>query len=584
MPKRDNVESFAFLYEYVAEPLEKGLAKATDSVDIFVDTTTKGLTMVTDWVSKTTVKLAELGGKKVLSSVGRVGKGLFAWGRSTFQIENRLGGVVSALKFIGKIGGLAVLLGPLLPLIKPFMMLVGVISDTLQPAMDTLKNAITGAFAPLSVAFHRLSVKVLPYIMKFLDPIVAMMVKFVDNIGEFIDSGALDDMLSVFDDLLPLIKDIASSFVRDFLKPVGGTLFRTLIRMFKSLVTFAVQFIEAIKPYLPRFFMVMQKIANLILKGLGDAFETLLEEFAKTLKDPEFIGLLWSMVELFEKLTPIIVKLLPPLMKLLALFIAKFLTPLAIKLLDKMVDGLINLVDALDPAIDDLGQFLTDMVNWWETNEDVVGQVADGIIKALGKVIEYTKGAIEWISKMIDDTVEALRILGIVEEKASVKKQREKEEAGQAAFEQTQAAPGVVAAQWDKNITRTIERLRKAGWDEQRLAFKKAEMEIQKQQAVTAAKIRMRQMAGGGYVRERELVEVAEVTPEWVVPDTPEGVMEYLPRMLKSVMKGKPTGAAAGEGMTTVNILKGIHRTLESIEQVLMDQAEATDEMLPEGL
>ena len=582
MPQKDNVERFAFLYDFVVEPLDSGVRKASDTITNFVDITTKGLTSVIDLVTRTTVSLVSLGsrvvtgaiekvlvpirgmasalgmaaqsGKQVLGGLGKMTKGFGLWAKQSFQVGNRLSGIGTTLKFIGKIGGLAVLFGPLLLLIKPFMMLVKVITQTLQPALDVLQGALQAAFAPLAMELQKLAVKILPHLMKLIDPLVAFLVRGVEMLGKFFEEGHFDEIVGVFDELLPIIEDIVKSFVRDFLKPVGGALFRTVITMFKSLVKFAVEFVKTIAPFLPKFFTVLNKIAGVILGGLGEAFDVLLVEFAKILRSPDFIILLNSMVELLEALLLIAVQLIPPLTKLFAQVLGKFIVPGMVKLLAEITGLMIGLVEASRPAVAYIKDILDALNEWWDRNEDIFGMfwdtmrdnvkwISDQFTEFWGMMEKGAKAVLGFFEDIVDSIADIITDMGKMFDKA---------------------------VQGAKDIPVIGSLLRAIGASE------------------------------GEYVTRPSVRLVAEAgTPEWIVPDTPAGMRKYVPQMLTSAYGPEVIGVpelalpaaarpvearigTAAPGIMLAELQKEANRILKSIEQLLAEQGD--EDMLPETL
>jgi len=574
----DNVERFSFLYEYVAEPLEKGMKKATDLVDTFVSTTTTGLTTVAKWVATTTSSLVSLGSSKIIKGIGRIGTGIAEWSRETFQVENRLGGVFSIFKTIAKMGGLAMLLGPLALLIKPIMTFIQVITNTLQPAMDTIAGAMEAAFAPLAVTLQEVAVKILPHLMKVVDPIVSMMVEMATQVGDFFEGDALKDFTGMFIELVSNVKDMADIFVKDFLKPVGGMLFRVVIKLFKNLVELAAAFVSEIKPYLPKFFAVLQQIAGLIINTLGDALDDLFKVIIKEL--PTLIPKLAELVTEFVKLAPALLKLLPPLTAL-AINLLKFLTPVTVNLLVKLVDLFVKLAEYALPQVE-LGvnallELFTMIGEWYDREGEGIKKFwKDTFAAGVDVAILAMERLVGWVEAFVVAMEDGLRLFGIMSGKEKDIQQREQQ--SQIQFESGQS-PEAIRAKWEGNIDRSVEQWIKAGKSDDWIWAQRAIMAGRREAEIMTAIAKKKE---GGYMVKPQVVMVGDGGPEWIVPDTEEGLAKYLPAMINSVYKGT-TGRAGATAGNNTSMLKEIAAILRSIESILLDTAE-NDEFLPEVL
>lgn len=577
--KADNVERFAFLYEYTAQPLAAGLKRASTAVETFVSVTTKGITGVIEGVGRMTSAIAVLGGsammkilrnvgvsvrslgegawmlgsggKKALGWVWGMGKGMREWGAKAFQVDQRMHSIGTGLKFIAKVGGLAVLLGPLLPLIKPFMMLVDIIMETLQPAMDLLKSAMQGAFAPLSKAIYDLTLKLLPHLMRVVDPIVEFLVRGVEMLGALFEEGTFDQLVSVFDDLLPLVQQIVNSFVRDFLKPVGGVLFKTVIKLFQSLVHLAVDFVKTIAPYLPKFFHTLSQIAEVILSGLGDAFDVLLKEFAKILTGPDFMRLLQSMVDLLQAMLPIVTQLLPPMTKLFAEVLGKFLVPATIVILTKLTKLIGDALYLAQPLVGYIKDVLDALNEWWDRNENVFGDVITGIKDVAVRTVD-------WISEKFT-----------------------------AFWDMMKVGANAVIGFFDKiytDVERLIPKVKEV-FDGIMLGAKAV--------PVLGDILKLVGAAAGEYVVQPSVRLVGEAGPEWIVPDNAAGIMKYVPMMLDSALGARPAPeasvrataelrSAAPAGNAVADLLRETNRLLREIGRAMEDQGDT--DLLPEAL
>jgi hypothetical protein len=606
MADRSNVERFAYIYDIVDEGVHKAIKKTDDAIDTFVTVTTKGLTTVFNLTQQTISGFLKFSSKKVLNSFKAVlfpiqeirdgvsgarkaAKGLvekMAQGaKSTFQFENRLSGIFGILKTIAKIGGLGVLLGPFIILIKPFLQLVSVITDTLQPALDTITETLKGAFAPVAAALHRLSLKLLPHLMRVIAPIVVFMVRAVEEIGKFFEEGHFEGMLGIFDELVPLIDEMIDSFIRDFLKPVGGVLFRTVIKLFQSLVKFAVEFVKTVAPYMPRFFNILQKVANLIITTLGDALDNLLLEMTKQL--PNLVPLIIKMLNTFEAMIPHLEKLLPLFTELIVTVLAKVLTPAGIAILDAMLNLLLKILQHTEPLIDDMAFLLEQFNKWLSENSASVDEWSEGL-KILGEIIvEWFKDAkvaaeelVRIVGEWIEDLKEVLKFLGLIEDKTAEQEKRDK-----AHWDAAQGDLAGLRKREELALQNAVKEFQRAGKSEAFIkAFesrRKAEIEFFLVQQ--AARIAARQE--GGHIVKPELAVVGEAGPEWIVPDTPEGLMEYLPQMVRSVMKKGPMGAVgpAAVGAGANELLAEILEILKRIAE-MMAENEGDEFGLPEVL
>ena len=625
----DNVERFAFIYEMDEKPMTGAISKAESSIDNFVKVTTKGFTGVVSLAQEMFTDLARLGGRGIANALDRMGFSiekqtylivtaqeaahklhqgyeLAAQGatalakgasyvfkpirrlmssmdqgsKSAFQMENRLAGVGSTLKMIAKIGGFAVILGPFLPLIRPFMTLISAISDTLQPAMDTIAGALKAALAPLTMAFHKLALKILPYLMKMIEPFIGILLKGVDALTKFFDDGSFEELVGVFDELVPLVQEIADSFVRDFLKPVGGTLFRTVIKMFMSLVGFAVKFVKTIKPYLPKFFEVFNKIVDLIINTLGDTFDTLMVELGKQL--PILNPLLTSMLKLFKSLLPALEKLLPPLTEIFVQVLAKFLVPAGVKILDELAKGMTKLLENSEPTIEAIAKFLGDIAKWWEENEDVFPRVWRKVKEALEEVKPILEAVVKIVGTAIGKIIEAI---GLIIDMRKESQERETEKEQMIRILQKRSNVRLQEAQFDQETARQLDRYRQQGKDEawiaqhkKRRAVERAKIQVTAMQAAVELR-EWEKKAEGGYILQRQLVEVGEAGPEWIVPDTPAGMMKYIPQMLESAF-GEGAGKATAGSATA--LLADIRMLLASIDMKIGEMAEG--DALPPAL
>ncbi|MFH1633031.1 MAG: hypothetical protein ABIG63_03350, partial [Chloroflexota bacterium] len=594
--KGDNIEKFAFMYEYDAKPLEGGLKKATSSVDGFVHATTKGLTSMTGGVMQTTKSLQALGGKKTTTALGRVlGSltGIAKKGYDLFQVDQRIHSMGTGLKSILKMGGLAVIFGPFLPLIKPFMMLVGLITDTLQPAIDLLENSVKGALAPLSMALYDLTMKILPHLMKVIDPIVGFLIEGVEMLGEMFDEDLFGDLAGIFDEILPLVRDISVIFVRDFLKPVGGILFKTVIQMFKQLVTFATAFVKEIKPYLPEFFNLLQKIAGLLIGSVGDIFKNLMENLTKKL--PDIMALFKRLITAFTDAFPSLKKLVPEIVTLITNLL-NFFTEATLVLTEKIVDAIVKAIKESPALIDKLTEMAkagADMFNTKDVTEfmqllrDTL-DLLDGISKFFGDFV------VAW-DELVRLTEKVLQNLGLMKKEKTMEDSAAAARLAQATA-MVKEAKGAIKPLTDAEITSMLKEvygekrgvsLSDAVVREHRLMLK------ERQKAVEMARFMqgtaMEGHAEGGYITSKRVVTVAEAGPEWIVPDTPVGIKSYVPKMIDNVFGKGAASVPQAEATARVSsdrisdqILRAIHRTLIQIEQILESQGD--ESMLPEAL
>jgi hypothetical protein len=269
-----------------------------------------------------------------------------------------------------------------------------------------------------------------------------------------------------------------------------------------------------------------------------------------------------------------------------------------IKLLDQMVQGLIALVEASGPAIEMIQDVLETLNEWWERNEDVFPQfwstieeggkeVVDLLVKAGETIVEFFKDAKEVADYLVETTTKwlgklkkALEYVGLIKGESEEDKGIRAGQAAEASLEQER-----------ERIATQMEAYRAAGWQEEAIAAKRAELEAGA--FVRSENLRARVLTGveekqeGGYIPSRQLVVAGEKGPEWVVPDTPEGLTEYIPKMIRSVLGGAPAmGAvtAAPVSMAGVqDLLRETNRLLKAIELNLADQSDNVG-LLPEGL
>jgi hypothetical protein len=143
---------------------------------------------------------------------------------------------------------------------------------------------------------------------------------------------------------------------------------------------------------------------------------------------------------------------------------------------------------------------------------------------------------------------------------------------------------------WDQSTAKTAENLRKAGRDEAFISAFKERRKFEKHLITVramAAKAKIKELGGraeGGYEVVRNTVTVAEKGPEWIVPDTPEGMAKYLPMMMQSVWgrsgKKPQSEGAPGAPARSEQTLFEIRDLLKAIEMLLSQG----DTYLPENL
>ena len=576
----DNVEIFKYVYDF-EDKVSDGMEMAGRAVDSFVQMTTKGL------------NTAVAAGSGVLGVFNRMGRplarvisGFAEWGRNTFQVGERLGGVISGLKFVAKVGGLAVLAGPLIPLIKPVMSLFSVISDTIGPALEIISARLKAAFAPLTVAFQELALKILPLLLKVAKPVVSFLVRMVESISDMFDTGQFNEILEIFNDLVGPISRIAKSFVNDFLKPVGGMLFRTVLKLFKTLVSMAVEFVKTIEPYLPQFLQGLQKIASLIISSLGEALDTLFKEIIKQI--PVLVPAIMELLVSFQRMLPAIIKLLPPLLQLTTTLVTRLLVPKVMSMLVKMLDIFLRLADKALPMVEDgvdaLILVLEALSDWWDREGDKIikfweDNFASAVEVATIAIQEIVKITGEWIK----DLMEVLKFMGLIEDKSA-----EMEKKDDARFAASQRNVKAIQKREEDNIRRMEERLRAAGRDEefirQQIAFQRARAGMA---VARAQQLALTKREKGGRVVAPELAIIAEREPEWVIPESEAGVMKYVPKLLHNVMGrvGEAPGAATAPAPAAGPMSQRVEQLLTEIRDLLASIEDAAEDgTLPEVL
>lgn len=721
----DNVEKFFYIYEMDEAPLKGAISDIRDSVDVFVKSTTTGLTKAVNLVSsatdatikfvdavvgtaKTAASNAVLTGLRSfalgLDSMGfkiqyqtqllktgqeayaafssamtglgntaigmskRVSKGgkwlrFLLWGesaaeedgegapretfaekfkkggligiikslgpaaKSAFQLGSQLSTVASTIGAIAKVGGMAVIFGPFLPLIKPFMKFVGMLVDTLQPALDVLTGTMKAALAPIAATLENLAEDIVPILLRLMEPLVNLAVDFVENFADLLADMDFGELFDQFDNFADVLADIADSFVRDFLKPVGGTLFRTVLQLFTKLALFAVKFVETIKPYLPKFFSVLQQIADLIIESLGDAINNLLDDLIALL--PQLNPLMEGLLGFFNELYPQLKKILPPLFMVFSNVLGKFLVPATIEALTSVVQSLPKIVKEMGPMIDKFSEFLTNLNNTWKDVMkvkdalqelwnllDMIGIVESEEVKKrkeMEKLDLQRRADLEGIKKQHEETLAIMekqwRLQGKSEEaiqanreKMYAAQKRELELAKQAKAELTREENIQYASETMKDLIKkqstdilgeTIggflgSMAAGPSWL-RRTAVKIGGAETMARGAeAVRSRFGLKKYQEGGYVGQQQLAMVGE-KPEWIVPDTPEGIMRYLPSMMRSLAPEMVTAPASappgGAQIQTVRpsapekLLAEIRDILRAIELSLQ-----TDSYLPENL
>jgi len=581
----DAVETFAYIYEVDAGPLKGAIGQAKDHINTFVTQTTEGLTTVRETVKSTLVELLKFGGKKVSEAfehlgvsveqqifilrtaqeVGQIFFAVFDKGRkiigslvdlfrqcndeteslsksqmkftkdqrmgahAAFQQKNSLSGVFSVLKSIAKIGGFAVILGPLLPLIKPLMYLIEAITKTLEPAMKTISGAVEAALAPLSFYLQQLAVKFLPYISELLDPIVSILVEGVMMMIDFFEEGYLDEMMTSFRKVIPIVRNIVRLFIDKFLKPAGGKLLNILVNLFVKLVDLGAQFIEKLEPFLPAFFDNLLKIADLIMTSLGNALDTLLTELIKQL--PDIIESFGKMLALIAKLLPKLMQLIPPLMQLIMLVVTRLLLPTALAILEGIIDSLISLVDKLIESgiVDELADMLDAVKEWWEANGDVFVDTVDAISDRLEIFKGYIGDLIKWLDK-----------------------------AGETYTHYYQMFMGGGHSKKESKLVWGHAKDLIKGW----------------LGGLVGA-------ASGEYITGPQVRLVGEDGPEWIVPDTPQGIRQYVPKMLEGPGGSSPTTPRSSNRATgnssVESLLRETNRLLVQIADVIQEQNDSSE-------
>jgi hypothetical protein len=247
-------------------------------------------------------------------------------------------------------------------------------------------------------------------------------------------------------------------------------------------------------------------------------------------------------------LLPIAVKLLPPLTKLFARVLGKFVVPGFIKLLTLMFELVADILYLAEPLVDYMKDIFEALDEWWDRNEDV-----------WDRFWKMMKGAVKWIGDQFD------KLWELIKKGASAVKD---------IFTEIVDAIGDVIDELEK-------------------MFKKA-LEGAKKVPVIGDVLSLLGAAKGEYIEQEAIRVVGEAGPEWIVPDTPQGIMQYVPQMMASVTS-QPTAATtkatadALTGQATVKtektstpdrILGEIRDVLKSIELLLQTDTN----FLPENL
>lgn len=603
---RDNVEKFAFIYEMDEKSLAKSVSRSDKIINSFVTVATKGFSAVVDTANRMTGAFTVFGGM-----AGKIIKGVFVRHKDAlFQFGNRVRKIVFEMELLEKMGGLSgVLLGPLgfllKPLnllLKPITMLIDLVSGALQPAMELIQGHLKVAFVPLAMAFERLAVKVIPILIRLIDPVVKLLENLVDEFAGMLGDRGFGEMFEVVDDLVSLIDEMATTFVRDFLKPISGVLFKTVIKMFVSLAKFAVEFVKTLKPYMPDFLNLLSRIAHVIIESFGDSFSDLMDNLGEML--PGMEPTIEKILNTFKELVPELIKAIPQIFDLFQNVISKFFVPATCVIIQMIVDGLLELLKKAPGAVSNLSEFIKKLNTWWKTSDQKM-RLFWADMKGMGK------GIVGFIRDAVDATKELIRLgrlYGIIEENAAERRRQELADMGTAKhFRATQIKQldelvkkrkkeGEELADisiWYRQQRMLIERRADQITKSRQELLRKHARERAREEAGESASARKRQVSGifvqpeqdykvaarpgggyrvkirqeGGYIARPEISLIGD-RPEWIVPDTPAGLTRYIPMMLKKALHGTPSPPTGSSD----RFLRDIRDILKSIELLLQTQ------------
>jgi hypothetical protein len=268
------------------------------------------------------------------------------------------------------------------------------------------------------------------------------------------------------------------------------------------------------------------------------------------------------------------------MLQLFSKVLAKFVTPLGLKLLEKMTDLMLIMLEASIPLIDRLGEYLEMLDQWWTENEDVFGQFWAMMEEGGSAVLEWFKDAyaaterlVEITGEWVKDLMEVLRFLGLVQDQSAEMAKQDEE-----AFQKSSMDADTIRKREEQNIKDTVARMRRMGRSEEFIEETRIRLEARIPMAIAQAQLAaIQRRQEGGRVVNPELAVIAEREPEWVIPESTAGVAKYVPKLLEKVM-GKVTAvpgaapatlppAAAPTGQRIEQLLTEIRDLLAAIEE-----------------